>query len=344
MVHTLRGRAGVTLAFLVAALCVPATVQASAADSSATVGTRFASLSVGSRYVPPTPPAKAANPAKPSRPASGTSNPVPATASPACTSSWGIIPSPNDYANNELNAVAAISPIDIWAVGDHNPPTTAGMTQDVRANLAEHWDGSAWTIVATPDTNAGTGNNILTSVAATTASDAWAVGLSQLDPTSPRSTLTEHWDGGAWTIVTSPNVPGYSSSLFSVKAGSANDYWAVGEAHTTTSDQALVEHWDGTSWTISPAVDPSTYSFLIAVKVLSPTNVWAVGEQSADNLTFTTLVEHWNGTSWSTVPSVSPSGENSVLLGIDGTASDLWAVPSMPSSTLSVSYTHLRAH
>lgn len=258
--------------------------------------------------------------------ASGNSSLVTPTGSASCPGSWGIIPSPNGYANNELNAVAAISSNDIWAVGDNNATTTAGQTQNVRVTQAQHWNGSAWSIVSTPNTNAGTGSNVLTSVAAVSSTDAWAVGLSQPAPNTSRSTLTEHWNGSAWAIVASPNVAGYSNSLFSVKADSANDYWAVGRAHSTTADQTLAEHWNGSSWTITTTPNPATHSVLVAVKVLSSTNVWAVGYQSADNLIFTTLIEHWNGTAWSVVSSPQSTAGNGFLFGVDGTANDLWAV------------------
>jgi len=278
--------------------------------------------------------------------------PITVHAAAGCTSSWSIVPSPNGYAVNELTAVAAISPTDIWAVGDNSSPA---IVNNVRVTLAEHWDGSAWSMVASPNVSYGSGtdDNVLASVAAVSTSDAWAVGLSGPNRPSTRSTLTEHWNGTSWSIVTSPNVAGYSNSLFSVKGDSTSDYWAVGQSSTSTSAHALAEHWNGTSWVITTTPSPSTYSRLIAVKVFSPTNVWAVGDQSADNITFTTLIEHWEGTSWSIVPSPQSRAGNGFLLGVDGTVSDLWAVGAGTlngsdftliehwNGTTSVSYTHL---
>ena len=55
---------------------------------------------------------------------------------------------------------------------------------------------SAW--VETPEPNAGA----LFSVAALTDSDVWAVGFGY---GSPALTLTQHWDGSAWSVVPSPN-------------------------------------------------------------------------------------------------------------------------------------------
>jgi hypothetical protein len=57
---------------------------------------------------------------------------------------WRIIPSPNSGATDYdvLNGVAAISPNDVWAVG--NFMSTGGTGQQ---SLIEHWDGVQWRIV-----------------------------------------------------------------------------------------------------------------------------------------------------------------------------------------------------
>jgi IPT/TIG domain/Fibronectin type III domain len=238
----------------------------------------------------------------------------------SCQGTWSLVPSPNASGDNELNAIAAISGKDIWAAG------RSSLGNGVTQNLAEHWNGSAWSTVSTPNTNAGTGDNILLSIAATSSTDAWAVGRSRPDQSSAYATLTERWNGTSWSIVSSPNVTGESNSMFAVKGDAANDYWAVGRSRSATSDQTLAEHWDGTSWTISPTVSPMTYSQLIAVKVLSSTNAWAVGSESNDNLNYKTLIEHWDGTSWTVSPSTQSNLGNGLLFGVDGTANDLWAV------------------
>src|SRR5439155_22708138 len=62
---------------------------------------------------------------------------------------WGTVDSP-DRGNrqNALAGVAAISPTDVWVVGEYNPgrpPTETG-----RDTLAEHWDGTSFHIIPTP--------------------------------------------------------------------------------------------------------------------------------------------------------------------------------------------------
>ena len=70
--------------------------------------------------------------------------------------------------DNMLTSVSAISSNDVWTAGYYL--TSAGMTR----TLTEHWDGTAWTIVSSP--NLGSGNNYLQGVVAFSANDVWAAG------------------------------------------------------------------------------------------------------------------------------------------------------------------------
>jgi len=53
-------------------------------------------------------------------------------------------PNPGHPANGQLNGVAAITPDDVWAVG------SSGQGAPSRT-LIEHWDGSTWSIVPSPN-------------------------------------------------------------------------------------------------------------------------------------------------------------------------------------------------
>ncbi len=57
-----------------------------------------------------------------------------------------------------------------------------------------------------PSPNTGTGESVLMSVAAVSATDMWSVGLSY--PTdNGEQALIEHWDGAAWKVVPAPTLP-----------------------------------------------------------------------------------------------------------------------------------------
>ena len=107
---------------------------------------------------------------------------------------WAIVPSPNDgTGNNLLTGVTAISASDVWAVGDFQISTSAGT---VFQTLTEHWDGTQWAVVRSP--NRSNSENHLLGVSARAAGDVWAVGF--FAKGSAHKTLIEHWNGGSWSV------------------------------------------------------------------------------------------------------------------------------------------------
>jgi len=92
---------------------------------------------------------------------------------------------------NVLSSVSVVGTDDVWAVG------TTGASQG--SALAEHWNGTSWTIVPTPPIPGATVSS-LRAVTAVSSTDVWAVGFH--DP-FPYSTLVEHWDGTSWSLVDS---------------------------------------------------------------------------------------------------------------------------------------------
>src|SRR5436309_722807 len=66
-------------------------------------------------------------------------------AGPACGASWQSVSSPSLWpAGPSFNGVAAAGPDDVWLVGSVEPAHT-------RKALTEHWDGTEWRQVATPE-------------------------------------------------------------------------------------------------------------------------------------------------------------------------------------------------
>jgi hypothetical protein len=82
----------------------------------------------------------------------------------------------------------------------------------------------------------------LDGVAATSTSNAWAVGS-----TGRAKTLILHWNGTAWKQVPSPS-PAPSPELSGVTATSATSAWAVGQTGTAGRIKTLILHWNGTTW------------------------------------------------------------------------------------------------
>src|SRR5206468_7754100 len=103
--------------------------------------------------------------------------------------------------------VSATSSSDVWAVGF---ACTGSCSSSNAQTLIEHWNGSAWSIVASPNVNT---NTYLYGVAALSASDAWAAGYANSCYGCAPSTLALHWDGTTWSVVPSPNVGSSSNNL-----------------------------------------------------------------------------------------------------------------------------------
>lgn len=233
------------------------------------------------------------------------------------TAYWTSVSSPNsNTSSNTLHGVAAISLNDVWAVGYYDDPA-----RGVRHTLTEHWNGTAWSIV--PSANTALGDiDLLESVAAVASDDVWAVGFYGPGGVTSYQTLTEHWDGAHWSIVTSPNITG-TNRLLSVTASAHNDVWAVGYSEFS-SNQTITEHWDGTQWSIvaSPSVSSSANQ-LNGVVAVSASDVWAVGSE----------IEHWDGMQWQVVSSPTIAGSTVSLNGVSAVSStDVWAVGTVSGS------------
>jgi hypothetical protein len=222
-----------------------------------------------------------------------------------------------------FNGVAAISPSDVWAVGGYYDSTSGHFL-----TLAEHWNGTSWSVIPTP--NPGPLTNNLLAIAANSTSDVWAVGVYKLapGPSGAHATLVEHWNGSAWSVVPSPNVGSSDSVLDTVMAHGANDVWATGSYNCKTGIcRSLSEHWNGTKWAIVPSPNSGTSSnALNGAASAAKNDVWMLGD-FFNGTTFRTLTEHWNGTKWSIIRSANMGPNQTDLTGGAAVNSnDVWAV------------------
>jgi len=250
-----------------------------------------------------------------------------------CTTLFTPVSSPNNIvATNELESVSPISATDIWAVGLWNSGATSAPDQ----SLAEHWNGSTWTIVTTP--NVGNGFNDLYGVAGNDPNDVWAVGSSQ--NAGVGYTLALHWNGAGWGAVSTPQPSTSNQYLGSVSALATNDVWAVGAfINGAGLYQTLAVHWNGSAWSTVTTPNAGAGNNLFGgVFMRTPTDGWAVGYYRASPGTANprlTLLEHYDGSVWTIVTSPSPlAGGDNVLLSVSATsATDAWAVGYTTNST-----------
>jgi hypothetical protein len=160
----------------------------------------------------------------------------------------------------------------------------------------------------------------LTSISASSSSDAWAIGiLDDFDqPPYGFRTLAEHWDGTRWSHVRMPNSRKTTwDELHGVAAIAPDDAWAVG-VEGTSPYGSLIEHWNGSAWTIQDDGTPESY--LTSVSALGPNDVWVAG---STNYVGDGLILHWDGSTWTRTELPDPI----VFRAIDALApDDVWAV------------------
>jgi hypothetical protein len=136
--------------------------------------------------------------------------------------------------SSPFNAIAAVTRDDIWGIGNW-------FDGSYFQSLAEHWNGSAWSIVPSPDYGGpeGSGDNtVMLGAAAVNANDVWAVGA--YFNFQNFQTYTMRWNGSVWTAAASPNWGTGSNALFAAATiPGTNDIWAVGYRYISTVNPAL---------------------------------------------------------------------------------------------------------
>jgi len=243
--------------------------------------------------------------------------------------SWSVVPSPNvGSGNNELLGVTAVSTTDIWAVGFETE------ANNVKRNIAQHWNGSTWTTVFTP--GSPTYYNVLYDVAAVSSNDVYAVGYA-MDTNHIDHTLVLHWNGLVWAAMNTPNNGASVNDLYGVAVVSSTDIWAVGTYVVAGSggvNKTLAIHWNGNTWSLSTTPNPSNdNNYLESIDASSGTNVWAVGYYES-NAIHKTLAMHWNGANWVYTTSPNSGADNNELYDVSmASGSDAWAVGGFDGAT-----------
>jgi hypothetical protein len=226
---------------------------------------------------------------------------------------WSLVSVPTaGSTSSRLESIACTSARNCWAVGT-----------DRHGTLAEHWNGSTWAIVASPV--AGAGFYPEAGVSCPGASDCWAVWSWFSASGSQVGTLTAHWNGAAWSKVTTPTSGASHSMLNGVSCASASACMAVGNG----PKGALAEQWNGSAWSLSLNGAPAANSGLGGVWCTGASACLAVGTQSTGPAAQIDQSVRWNGTAWSRLTTPNPPNHLD-LHGLQGiacvTASDCWAV------------------
>jgi plastocyanin len=246
--------------------------------------------------------------------------------------SWTIVTSPNPPSlASYLGTVAAVATNDVWVAGHYLD------NSGVYRTLVEHWDGTSWAIVSSPD--AGNGDNVLNGIAAASSNDVWAVGYQSSAPGAASSTLVLHFDGTSWTIVPSPNPGGLTSSLAGVAAMADGRTWAAGFYYDGTQGRTLLLHGDSSGFETVPGEDfPGEGNVLNGIAASGLGDIFAAGYHYPNGTSdYQGLIEHYDGRQWRRVSSAQ-GASYTYLSGITAQpAGAAWAVGNTLTATIAES-------
>jgi hypothetical protein len=208
-----------------------------------------------------------------------------------------------------LDSISCASTASCVAVGYRSATKTSGAT-----SLAEKWNGTKWSVVASPDP-AGSSGTTLYGVACTSAKNCLAVGSYYLSSSRTTLVAAEKWNGTKWSLVSAPSPSGFTTTyLAAITCTSATNCWAAGSSSGASSYATLIERWNGSKWSIvsSPSPSAAKPDVLSGVTCGSASQCWAVGYwfPGTDS---GSLTEEWNGSKWSVV--TTPGTGSGELIG-----------------------------
>jgi len=202
---------------------------------------------------------------------------------------------------DQLLAVTALSPSNVWAVGALYTVGSAGEGGYTVLPLVMHWNGKAWSRVAAPVLK-GTGTGLdymdeegLTAVSNSSSGLFVTGGFTGSDSNSNMA-YAARLVGKKWTLFKLPEQVRYDNPT-SV-AASPSGAWIAG-----SYGPPQAAHWNGKKW--SPALigsinqhsDPESPP-VYGLAGTSASSIWAVGQRANAELIGVATIYHWNGKAW----------------------------------------------
>jgi hypothetical protein len=228
----------------------------------------------------------------------------------------------------EVNAVDDISPDNAWLVGTHFPGGIGANGANGRI-LIEHWNGTKWSTVPSPDPATGARDqDTLNAIAGSEPDDLWAAGNALNEEKGRIELVFEHYNGKDWTLTPTPTPENGGEEEEPAQFASGitvigpEDVWAVGTEESHITHETLAAHWNGKEWSLVPTPQivarERAQNQLTAVSAVGPDEVFASG--FADNVEgaheFVPGVLRFNGTKWTAVKAPNKGSEGAFLRGI----------------------------
>lgn len=141
-----------------------------------------------------------------------------------------LVPTPPPQ--SEFKSVVAFSKTDVWAAGYQTGlPNTWG-------TFAAHFDGTGWSIVATPHPSTGFPGEFVYDLAGISSTDIYMVG--SFESGSVSDPLLVHWDGGSWMTQTVPSDADMFELQAATKVPGSLTPWLLGYEYNSTRYESRV--------------------------------------------------------------------------------------------------------
>jgi hypothetical protein len=220
--------------------------------------------------------------------------------------------------DSELTSVSGTLPDSVWAVGT----TTGGPTGD--QPVVVRWDGSRWTIWATPDAVS------LQDVGAVGADVVWVAGSAEEQvpryrkegPEASSYPFAGRWISQLWRR-SSVKPQGEANGAHAIGVGPGDDVWVAGSQAVAGADEP--SPWvelRRDHWRVLEVPGGSAEGDVLDIDMRTQDDVWLVGRLDARP-----MVLHWDGETLEAAPLPDRVPDGS-LTGVSVDARDVWAVGS----------------
>lgn len=231
-------------------------------------------------------------------------------------------PSPVGGEGGAVRGVEGTSLNDVWAVGAWFSPSGE------KLSLIQHFDGTSWTMLPTPDTGVIGKNESMRSVVAVSTDNAVAVGSHTPVGFAPQP-LAMEWNGSEWALIATPVFEG-GANFDGIDRAPSGDLWVAGYLYGT----AFLARRNGGGWDIeyAPQVGGERNNFN-ALHARTDTEIWAAGTWSDHQGQRRLLIQRFDGGgNWTTFDLPPPDGfddyyETDRVTGVHAfAANDVWAI------------------
>lgn len=224
-----------------------------------------------------------------------------------------VVPLPPGAQGADLASVSCV-PGSCIAVGTLQ---ASGIPPLANAGFAERFDGSSWSLLASPTPPGQVAS--FSAISCASATSCMATGSVETFPT-PDSVVwpvvAARWNGSTWAAT---SVPSAETTVFT-GVSCPKPSWCLAVGRDTSKNQPVMDHWNGHTWVgeTAPFEYPSNLGTALTVACRSTQMCVAVGRAGPSQ--WTNMAVLWDGSSWGaslvTPPPSDPIGvqENGALV------------------------------